>query len=156
MKRNLLKKLFFAAMAVVMLAACGGTNEVDQRDAFVGAYAYTATGSVDFQTGFLQVNLPLNETGTFTIRKEGDGDKVVIEGYNNPINATVSGNQLILESNTWQSTSGGIEFDLTFTYDNATLSENQLTWDSDVYGTAKYSSITADGNGDLSVVAIKQ
>ena len=156
MKRNLLKKLFFAAMAVVMLAACGGTNEVDQRDAFVGAYAYTATGSVDFQAGFLQVNLPLNESGTFTIRKEGDGDKVVIEGYNNPINATVSGNQLILESNTWQSTSGGIEFDLTFTYDNATLSENQLTWDSDVYGTAKYSSITADGNGDLSVVAIKQ
>lgn len=156
MKRNLLKKLFFAAMAVVMLAACGGTNEVDQRDAFVGAYAYTATGSVDFQTGFFQVNLPLNESGTFTIRKEGDGDKVVIEGYNNPINATVSGNQLILESNTWQSTSGGIEFDLTFTYGKATLSENQLTWDSDVYGTAKYSSITADGNGTVSVVAIKQ
>lgn len=156
MKRNLLKKLFFAAMAVVMLAACGGKNEVDQRDAFVGVYAYTATGSVDFQAGFFQVNLPLNETGTFTIRKEGDGDKVVIEGYNNPINATVSGNQLILESNTWQSTSGGIVFDLTFTYGKATLSENQLTWDSDVYGTAKYSSITADGNGDLSVVAIKQ
>lgn len=156
MKRNLLKKLFFAAMAVVMLAACGGTNEVDQRDAFVGAYAYTATGSVDFQAGGLQMTLPLNKTGNLTISKVGDGNKVVIEGYNNPINATVSGNQLILESNTWQSTSGGIEFDLTFTYGKATLSENQLTWDSDVYGTAKYSSITADGNGTVSVVAIKQ
>lgn len=155
MKRNLLKKFVFAAMAVVMLAACGG-NEVDPRDAFVGAYAYTATGSVDFQAGGLQVTLPLNKTGNLTISKVGDGNKVVIEGYNDPINATVSGNQLILESNTWQSTSGGIEFDLTFTYGKATLSENQLTWDSDVYGTAKYSSITADGNGDLSVVAIKQ
>ena len=156
MKRNLLKKFVFAAVAVFALAACGGKNEVDQRDAFVGAYAYTATGGIDFKAGGLQMTLPLNKTGNLTISKVGDGDKVVIEGYNNPINATVSGNQLILESNTWQSTSGGIEFDLTFTYGKATLSENQLTWDSDVYGNAKYSSITADGNGDLSVVAIKQ
>lgn len=156
MKRNLLKKLFFAAMAVVMLAACGGKNEVDQRDAFVGAYAYTATGSVDFQAGFYQVNLPLNETGTFTIRKEGDGDKVVIEGYNDPINAVVSGNQLILESNTLHSSSGAIEFDLIFTYGKATLIDNQLTWNTDVSGTAQYSSITATGGGTVSMVAIKQ
>ena len=43
MKRNLLKKFVFAAVAVFALAACGSKNEVDQRDAFVGAYAYTAT-----------------------------------------------------------------------------------------------------------------
>ena len=156
MKRNLLKKFVIAAVAVFALAACGGTNEVDQRDAFVGAYAYTATGSVDFQAGFYQVNLPLNETGTFTIRKEGDGDKVVIEGYNDPINAVVSGNQLSLESNTLHSASGAIEFDLTFTYGKATLIDNQLTWNTDVTGTAKYSSITATGGGTVSMVAIKQ
>lgn len=100
-----MKKYFYnycMIMAVLLaLTACEGNKEVDPRDAFIGTYSYEATGSVDFDFGITSYSVPLNEQGTFTISKSGDGDQVVIDGWNDPINATVSGNQLILESNTY-------------------------------------------------------
>ena len=65
-------------------AACEKKQEVDPRDAFIGAYTYDAKGSVDFDFGITRYSVPLNNQGTFTISKSGDGNKVVIEGWNDP------------------------------------------------------------------------
>ena len=159
MKAKIFLKCMIAAVVMVTLAACEGGNtpeKIDQRDAFVGAYDYVATGNVVLQTSFTPVTIPLNDKGTFTISKVGDKDQIVIVGYNDSINATVSGNQLVLETNTYNTTLSSIEVQLTFNYDKATLTGNQLTWNSDVYGTGTYNAISASGTGTVSVVATKK
>ena len=145
-----------AAMVLVAFAACEGNQEVDPRDAFIGAYTYEAKGSVDFNFGITSYSVPLNEQGTFTISKSGDGNKVVIKGWNDPINATVSGNQLILESNEHATTYGEIALQLSFSHGKATLADNKLTWETAVSGTGQYSSFAANGTGIVSMVATKK
>ena len=81
---------------------------------------------------------------------------MLIEGWNNPINATIAGNQLILESNEYTTNYGDIALQLSFTYHKATLVENKLTWDTDVRGEGRYSSFSATGAGTISVVATKE
>lgn len=145
-----------AAVVLVAFAACEKKSEVDPRDAFVGAYTYVAKGSVDFNFGITNYSVPLNNQGTFTISKSGDGNKVVIEGWNDPINATVSGNQLTLESNEYETTYGEIALQLSFSYGTATLADNILTWDTEVSGSGRYSGFAATGNGTVSMVATKK
>ena len=145
-----------AAVVLVAFAACEKKSEVDPRDAFVGAYTYVAKGSVDFIFGITNYSAPLNNQGTFTISKSGDGNKVVIEGWNDPINATVSGNQLTLESNEYETTYGEIALQLSFSYGTATLADNILTWDTEVSGSGRYSGFAATGNGTVSMVATKK
>lgn len=154
MKKNFIN---CCMILTVLLAwtACEGNKEVDPRDAFIGAYTYSASGSVDFNFGITSYSVPLNEQGTFTISKSGDGDKVVIEGWNDPIYATVSGNQLTLESNNYDTTYGGIALQLSFSYGKATLVDDRLTWDTNVSGKAQYSGLSAIGEGVVSMVATK-
>lgn len=156
MKTTKFTKLIFAAVSVFALAACGGSTEVDPRDQFVGGYTYGSTGKAEIVVGPLKYNIPLDETGTFTISKVGNQDKVMLVGYNDTINATVSGNQLILESNVVYTKVSGIDVQLTFNYDKATLVENQLSWNSDVKAYATYSGYAVTGTGSVSVVATKQ
>ena len=144
------------AVVLVAFAACTSKQEVDPRDAFIGAYTYEAKGSVDFNFGITNYSVPLNNQGTFTISKSGDGNKVVIEGWNDPINATVSGNQLTLESNEYETTYGEIALQLSFSYGKATLADNKLTWETEVNGSAQYSSFAANGTGIVSMVATKK
>jgi len=146
----------FAAVALVAFAACEHQQEVDPRDAFVGTYTYDANGSVVFNFGITNYSVPLYKQGTFTISKVGDGNKVVIEGWNNPINATVSGNQLTLESNNYDTMYGEIALQLSFSYGTATLADNRLSWNTDVSGEGRYGSYTAIGTGAVSMVATKQ
>ena len=154
-----MKKYFYNSCMILAvlfaLTACGENKEVDQRDIFVGAYSYEATGSVDFNFGITSYSVPLNEQGIFTISKSGDGDQVVIEGWNDPIYATVSGNQLTLESNNYDTTYGGIALQLSFSYGKATLVDDRLTWDTNVSGKAQYSGLSAIGEGVVSMVATK-
>lgn len=154
-----MKKYFYnycMILAVLFaLTACEGNKEVDPRDIFVGTYSYEATGSVEFKASPLHWNIPLDETGTFTITKEGNQDKVVITGWNDPINATVSGTQLILESNTYSTTYGDIALTFSFTYEKATLVDNSLTWKTDVSGVGQYSGFSIPGTGSVSMVATK-
>lgn len=154
-----MKKVFIYAILGLVLAAfaaCGGDKEVDARDIFVGVYSYEATGNADFYYGPLHWNIPLNEQGTFTISKVGDEDKVVINGYHDPINATVSGNQLILESSEYDTMYGEIEFHLVLNHNKATLADNQLTWNTDVDGIGQYNGLSTTGTGSVSMVATKQ
>ncbi len=145
-----------AAVVLVAFAACEKKQEVDPRDAFIGAYTYDAKGSVDFDFGITRYSVPLNNQGTFTISKSGDGNKVVIEGWNDPINATVSGNQLTLESNNYDTMYGEITLKLSFSYGTATLADNRLSWNTDVSGEGRYGSYAATGSGTVSMVAIKK
>jgi hypothetical protein len=145
-----------AAVVLVAFAACEHQQEVDPRDAFVGTYSYDAKGSVNFDFGITTYSVPLNKQGTFTISKVGDGNKVVIEGWNDPINATVSGNQLTLESNTYDTMYGEIALQLSFSYGTAILVDNRLSWNTDVSGEGRYGSYTAIGTGTVSMNATKQ
>ena len=150
---------FIGAMTLLMaFVACDpvGPTSVDERDKFVGTYAYEATGKVDFAVGSYQINVPLDETGTFTIAKVGNKDSVVIEGYHEPIGATISGDQLKLAATTYDTTYGSIALKLSFTEGTATLDGNKLSWNTDVNGIGQYSGIAAKGTGTVSVVATKQ
>ena len=80
----------------------------------------------------------------------------MIEGWNDPINATVSGNQLTLESNNYDTMYGEIALQLSFSYGKATLTDKRLTWNSDVSGQGKYGSYTATGTGTVTMTATKQ
>ncbi len=156
MKAKNLSKFCIVLSTVVALAACGGKNEVDPRDQFVGGYNYESTGKAVIKLGIITYDIPLSGKGNFTISKVGDKDKVILVGYNDTINATVSGNQLILESNVVYTENSGVEIQLTFDYDKATLTENQLKWDSSVKAYATYSGYATSGDGNVSVVATKQ
>lgn len=156
MKTSKLAKMFVALCAMSALVACGGSGQVDQRDQFVGAYSYKASGSLDFYAGDRKIlSVPLNEEGTLTIAKSGDKDQVNIIGYNDTIRAKASGNTLILESNDYTQTKSGLTVQMHFTYGKATLTDNVLSWQSDVTGVGTYMGITANGNGSVSVVATK-
>ena len=54
------------------------------------------------------------------------------------------------------SETSGVPVQLTFTYDKATLTDNQLTWESSVKAFATYSGYAVYGDGTVSVVATKQ
>lgn len=158
MKAKYLKGVYLLAVAAIslVLSSCGGQNNPDPRDAFVGTYSYEASGNIDFDFSITTYHIPLNDKGKITISKVGDENKVLIEGWNNPINATIAGNQLILESNEYTTNYGDIALQLSFTYHKATLVENKLTWDTDVRGEGRYSSFSAIGAGTISVVATKE
>lgn len=153
-----MKKITYLCLFAVLFAfsSCGSSSEVDVRDAFVGVYDYAATGSLNFDFGITKYNVPLDEEGTFTISKEGEGNKVVIEGWNDPIHATISGDQLILESNNYETSYGEIALQLSFSYGKATLADNRLTWNTDVSGEARYGSFAATGSGTVVMVAAKK
>ena len=138
---------------VWLICACGNNN-VDPRDAYVGAYEFEAKGQVDFYYfGTPVMNVPLDEKGTFTISKIGDKNKIAIVGYNDTIYATVSGDQLTLESTTYSFRDSGVDLELTFTYDKAHRNKNHLSWHTDVYAEARYNGINAKGEGNVEMEA---
>ena len=149
-------QLSVAVAAFLGFAACNPTSTMDERDAFVGVYSYQSTGKIDFYAGSKVIlSKSLNEEGTLTISKKGDKDQVNIIGYNDTIQATVSGNTLTLEANEFDVENSGMVLHLNFVYDKATLKDDVLTWQSDVTGSATYMGITANGNGSVTTTATK-
>lgn len=154
-------KLFlFAALATLLFVSCDPNNPTtttttDPRDKFVGEYSFVATGNVDVNLGVTSLSIPLNEDGTFEITKAEVENEVLITGYGATINAVVSGNQLILESTTSEMEYSGATVKLTFTHGRATLKDNQLTWSTTVTAIVTYNSLTATGDGQVSMVADK-
>ena len=131
--------------------------QTDPRDKFVGTYDYQATGSVDFYTNGVKImTVPINETNTFSVSKEGEEDKVVINGFYEPINATVYGNKMSLDVTSYNTSYQSIEVRMSLSQGTATLEGNTLSWTTDVNGVGTYNSVTAMGTGTLSVTAIKR
>ena len=147
-------QISIAAVIGIALAACD--NKVDPRDAYVGVYNYEAVGTVVFNAAIVTLTVPLDESGTMTITKQGNEDKVLIEGFHDPIQATVSGDKLVLEAGTYTMEQSGIIYEMVLNHGNATLNEKQLSWNIDIQGTARYNSITVPGNGSAVVTATKQ
>lgn len=161
-------KQYILAIAVVMLgcAACTNNNPpevgapVDPRDAFVGTYDYTSTGSLNFVIFGQSSSLPLNKNGSFDIVKEGQENKVAIVGAiigeRDSIHAVVTGNQLELENNSASYTENGLAIQIELDYDKATLTGNQLVWAADMMGMGTYQSYSINGSGHIAVSATKQ
>ena len=150
---------FYLLMSSFILICCTPreTEEPDARDIFIGSYSFEATGIVDCYSGATKVmSIPLDEKGTFTISKTDINDRVNIVGYNDTIHATVDGNQLILESNTYSINQNGLDMTFSFTYDKATLKQNQLSWDTDVNAKILYNGMTFTGQGQVSMLATKE
>ena len=63
-------QISLAAVIGIALAACD--NKVDPRDAYVGVYNYEVVGTVVFNASIMTLTVPLDESGTMTITKQGN------------------------------------------------------------------------------------
>ena len=151
------KVLFYLSVVCVLLSFQGcpitHTEPVDPRDAFVGVYSYQTEGGLEANLGITTFKLPLNGTGEFTISTVGEGDQVQIVGDNDTINASVSGNNLILESNTIAANVKGYSMQLQFANTTATLTDNILNWQTDLEAIVSVSGMNILVAGQLTMNA---
>ena len=145
-------------MAVLTLSACERASQPkDARDAFVGDYTFTSTGSVDIFAGELKVyTIPMSETGELSIAKDSVPNRVMMVAGNDTSYGRVSDNYLFLDSLKAVETYGEIEMNLSFTYGKATLSHDTLSIPSYVIISASYQSMTLSGSGQVDVIAVKK
>ena len=158
MEMKWIRKISWMLAMMLVLVACSKEDkaEIDPRDAFVGAYDYTATGSVDIYAAGAKIwTLPLDDSGTFTISKYGEENQVVIVGYNDSIRAVVNGDQLALESNTIRYSYGSVNIQMMLSYEDAKLVEKKLNWEADIMAMGTYESYSINGNGHVSMEATK-
>ena len=161
MKNKWLRYSWILIGLVAVLAACDKSKEqakeIDARDAFVGTYAYEATGEVNlYAAGTKLYTFPLNDDGEFSIAKTTTDGQVVITGYNDSTYAFVSGNQLILESNSMEYTYGDLYVKMVLSYDKAMLEGKHLTWKTDIMALGTYGSYAINGDGHIDVTAEKK
>ena len=154
---NNLIKTFAIFMAVLTLSACERASQPkDARDAFVGDYTFTSTGSVDIFAGKLKVfTIPMSETGELSIAKDSVPNRVMMIAGNDTSYGRVSDNYLFLDSLKAVETFGEIDMNLSFTYGKATLSYDTLSIPTNVVITASYQDKNLSGVGKVDVVAIK-
>ena len=145
-------------MAVLTLSACERASQPkDARDAFVGDYTFTSTGSVDIFAGELKVyTIPMSETGELSIAKDSVPNRVMMVAGNDTSYGRVSDNYLFLDSLKAVETYGEIEMNLSFTYGKATLSHDTLSLPSYVIISASYQSMPLSGSGQVDVIAVKK
>ena len=162
MEMKWIRKISWILALVLVFVACSKEDKeevaapVDPRDAFVGAYDYTATGNVDIYAAGAKIwTLPLDDSGTFTISKYGEENQVVIVGYNDSIRAVVNGDQLALESNTIRYSYGPVNIQMMLSYEDAKLVEKKLNWEADIMAMGTYESYSINGNGHVSMEATK-
>ena len=160
MKKNWIKTVIIALMAVVGLVSCETQEkEEKQRDTFIGEYDYETTGEADLYAGILKImTVPLNTTGTFSIVPCAEANRLAIVKGTDSIYAVVSGNNLYIEMPTLEYTYADYgEVQLMFSDNKVTRdADNRLHWQSDVVAIGVYGSYTATGNGNIDLVATKQ
>ena len=150
------KVLFYLLVACGLFQGCITVDPpVDLRDAFVGVYSYQSEGSLEVDLGITTFTLPLDGTGEFTITKVGEGDQVQLIGVNDTINASVSGNNLILETNTIATTIQGYSMELQFANNTATLTDNILNWQTDLEAIVSVAGMSIRVGGQLTMNATK-
>ena len=153
-----MKKVLFYLSAVCVLLSFQGCpttppEPVDPRDAFVGVYSYQSEGSLEVDLGITTFTLPLDGTGEFTITKVGEGDQVQLIGVNDTINASVSGQNLILDINTIATTIQGYSMELQFANNTATLTDNILNWQTDLEAIVSVAGMSMRVGGQLTMNA---
>ena len=148
------KVLFYLLVACVLFQGCITVDPPeDLRDAFVGVYSYQSEGSLEADLGITTFKLPLDGTGEFTITKVGKGNQVQLIGVNDTINASVSGQNLILETNTITETIQGYSMELQFANNTAILTDNILNWQTDLEAIVSVAGVSMRVGGQLTVNA---
>ena len=128
---------------------------VDSRDAFIGQYQLTTTGSITFVAGTNSSTMPLNNVGTITISKDYNSSSLVnVSGFYN-CKATVNGNNISMDNESYTYTEDGVTMQLVFDHLTGTLQGNTLVWTSTVNGTISNGSATGVGSGGVQNVATK-
>ena len=150
------KVLFYLLVACGLFQGCITVDPPeDLRDAFVGVYSYQSEGSLEVDLGITTFTLPLDGTGEFTITKVGEGDQVQLIGVNDTINASVSGQNLILDINTIATTIQGYSMELQFANNTATLTDNILNWQTDFEAIVSVAGVSMRVGGQLTMNATK-
>ena len=150
------KVLFYLLVACGLFQGCITVDPPeDLRDAFVGVYSYQSEGSIEADLGITTFTLPLDGTGEFTITKVGEGDQVQLIGVNDTINASVSGQNLILDINTIATTIQGYSMELQFANNTATLTDNILNWQTDLEAIVSVAGVSMRVGGQLTINATK-
>ena len=150
------KVLFYLLVACGLFQGCITVDPPeDLRDAFVGVYSYQSEGSIEADLGITTFTLPLDGTGEFTITKVGEGDQVQLIGVNDTINASVSGQNLILDINTIATTIQGYSMELQFANNTAILTDNILNWQTDLEAIVSVAGVSMRVGGQLTINATK-
>ncbi|MEE0950904.1 MAG: hypothetical protein U0L62_01675 [Paludibacteraceae bacterium] len=148
------KILFYLLVACGLFQGCITVDPPeDPRDAFVGVYSYQSEGALEADLGITTFKLPLDGTGEFTITKVGEGDQVQLIGVNDTINASVSGQNLILDINTIDTTVKGYNMQLQFANTTATLTDNILNWQTDLEAIVSVAGMSVRVGGQLTMNA---
>ena len=148
--------IYFAwLLPVVMLIACSEQNGVDQRDKLVGAYTFTSSGSLDFAFMGESMSIPLDGEGNFSIAKAGKKNKVIFAVFNDSIYATLSGNEIQLDNDSYTMSMEGMSLEVKIANDKITIDGEQLKWTTDLTATVKYEGLGISGSGDVSMTGNK-
>ena len=146
-------------MTILLLTACDRSKqpEIDPREAFVGNYSFTSTGSVDLYLGELKMaSYPMNEQGEMSIALAQKPDEVMVIVEKDTSLAHVADNYLLIEPSTAVEKFGEVEMTFSFTYGKATINNRVLTFPTDVSISAVYQDKTVSGSGQVEVVAVKK
>ena len=146
-------------MTILLLTACDRSKqpEIDPREAFVGNYSFTSTGSVDLYLGELKMaSYPMNEQGEMSIALAQKPDEVMVIVEKDTSLAHVADNYLLIEPSTAVEKFGEVEMTFSFTYGKATISNRVLTFPTNVSISAAYQDKTVSGSGQVEIVAVKK
>lgn len=146
-------------MTILLLTACDRSKqpEIDPREAFVGNYSFTSTGSVDIYLGELKMaSYPMNEQGEMSIALAQKPDEVMVIVEKDTSLAHVADNYLLIEPSTAVEKFGEVEMTFSFNYGKATINNRVLTFPTDVSISAVYQNKTVSGSGQVEVVAVKK
>ena len=146
-------------MTILLLTACDRSKqpEIDPREAFVGNYSFTSTGSVDLYLGELKMaSYPMNEQGEMSIALAQKPDEVMVIVEKDTSLAHVADNYLLIEPSTAVEKFGEVEMTFSFTYGKATISNRVLTFPTNVSISAVYQGKTVSGSGQVEIVAVKK
>lgn len=150
---------FICTIVMVAAVLCGcERGQVDPRVAFVGDYSYVSTGEIDIYMDRVVPagKLPLDNEGEFTmVLGEASNEILMIEGNDTTV-AVVSNNTIYLEPVTVIESMAGIDMEITYDYEEATLINNQIDWQVEVSVKATYLGVVLSGSGPIEIVATKK
>ncbi len=152
-KKKMKKATLLLLGAICLLCASCEKEETDPRDAVVGRYNFTQTGSATI-AGLGMISL--DDTGTFTISKNTSTTTgLYIDGRNFvPNSAWIAGtNTLCLGDATGTYTVNGIPFKYTVAFSPCQVHEKTFTVLGTITGSGSYGGTTYSGSGTISITA---
>lgn len=154
MKKIKLASIIF--VIAVLFSACSKA-EIDVRDAFVGTYSETITGSMNFTALGQQITMPLNSEENFTIEKATANNEVYRISDGESITGIINGNKITFSAISVSSDEDDLELTLNIEM-SGSLNDNILICTGTITGTGKIivASETFPITGSITSTAVKQ